>query len=138
MRETIKIGINGFGRIGRTLFRLLQDHPNILVVAINDLSDSKTLSHLLKYDSIHGIFNKDISYSENEIIVSGNPIRFSSNKNIESIHWGDLDFVIECTGKFRTRERLQHHIQNGAKKVILSVPPQDDSIKMVVLGTGNI
>jgi glyceraldehyde 3-phosphate dehydrogenase len=134
MRETIKIGINGFGRIGRTLFRLLQDHPNILVVAINDLSDSKTLSHLLKYDSIHGIFNKDISYSENEIIVSGNPIRFSSNKNIESIHWGDLDFVIECTGKFRTRERLQYHIQNGAKKVILSVPPQDDSIKMVVLG----
>ena len=137
MEKTIKIGINGFGRIGRTLFRLLQDHPTIKVVAINDLSDSKTLSHLLKYDSIHGVLNKDISYSENEIIVSGNSVRFSSNKNIETINWGDLDIVIECTGKFKTREGLQHHIKNGAKKVILSVPPQDDSIKMVVLGVNS-
>jgi len=137
MEKTIKIGINGFGRIGRTLFRLVQNNPSIEVVAINDLSDSKTLSHLLKYDSIHGVLDTDISYSENEIIVSDNPIRFSSNKNIETINWGDLDFVIECTGKFKTREQLQNHIKNGAKKVILSVPPQDDSIKMVVLGVNS-
>lgn len=137
MEKTIKIGINGFGRIGRTLFRLLLNHPNIQVEAINDLSDSKTLSHLLKYDSIHGVLNKDITHSENEIIVSGNPIRFSSNKNIEDIKWGTLDIVIECSGKFKTRKQLQNHITNGAKKVILSVPPQDDSIKMVVLGVND-
>ncbi len=134
MEKTIQIGINGFGRIGRTLFRLLINHPTIKVVAINDLSDSKTMSHLLKYDSIHGMLNEEISYSENKIIVSGKSIRFISEKNISKINWGKLDFVIECTGKFKTQEQLQHHINNGAKKVILSVPPADDSIKMVVLG----
>ena len=134
MEKTIKIGINGFGRIGRTLFRLLINHPTIQVVAINDLSDASTLSHLLKYDSIHGVLEEEISYSENKIIVSGNSIRFSSNKNIADIEWGRLDFVVECTGKFKTRKQLNKHIVNGAKKVILSVPPSDESIKMVVLG----
>jgi len=137
MKKTIKIGINGFGRIGRTLYRLLLNHSNIQVVAINDLSDSKTLSHLLKYDSIHGVLNEDISYSENEIVVSGKTIRFSSIKNIEAIAWGDLDIVIECSGKFKTQEQLQYHISNGAKKVILSVPPLDDSIKMIVFGVNS-
>jgi len=137
MKKTIKIGINGFGRIGRTLFRLLLNHPNIQVVAINDLSDAKTLSHLLKYDSIHGVLNEDITHSEDKIIVSGNPVRFTSEKNIEDIQWGNIDIVIECSGKFKTREQLQNHIANGAKKVILSVPPQDDSIKMVVLGVNS-
>jgi len=134
MDKAIKIGINGFGRIGRTLFRLLLNHPTIQVVAINDLSDTKTLSHLLKYDSIHGVLEGEISHSENEIIVRGNSIRFTSEKNIETIHWENLDVVIESSGKFKTRSQLQHHIFNGAKKVILSVPPQDDSIKMVVMG----
>ncbi len=137
MEKTIKIGINGFGRIGRTLFRLLLNHPTIQVVAINDLSDARTLSHLLKYDSIHGVLEKEISHSENEIIVSEKSIRFTSEKNIENINWRNLDVVIECSGKFKTREQLQHHIANGAKKVILSVPSEDDSIKMVVLGVND-
>ncbi len=137
MDKTIKVGINGFGRIGRTLFRLLLDHPTIQVVAINDLSDTKTLSHLLKYDSIHGVLEEKISHSENEIIVSGNPIQFSSNKSIEEIKWGTIDIVIECSGKFKTQNLLQHHISNGAKKVILSTPPIDDSIKMVVIGVNS-
>ena len=137
MDKAIKIGINGFGRIGRTLFRLLLDHPSIQVVAINDLSDTKTLSHLLKYDSIHGVLDEKISHSKNEIIVSGNPIQFSSEKNIEDIKWGEIDIVIECSGKFKTQNLLQNHINNGANKVILSVPPLDDSIKMVVLGVNS-
>jgi len=137
MEKTIKVGINGFGRIGRTLFRLLLDHPIIQVVVINDLSDTKTLSHLLKYDSIHGVLDKEISHTENDIIVSGNLIKFSSNKNIEETKWPDIDIVIDCTGKFKTRKLLQNHINNGAKKVILSVPPLDDSIKMVVFGVNS-
>ncbi|MFK5981345.1 MAG: type I glyceraldehyde-3-phosphate dehydrogenase [Flavobacteriaceae bacterium] len=137
MKETIQIGINGFGRIGRTLFRLLLNHPTIEVVAINDLSDVKTMSHLLKYDSIHGVLQEEISYSENELVVSGKSIRFTSEKNIKQINWEKLDLVIECSGKFKTREELQNHINNGAEKVILSVPPVDDSIKMVVLGVND-
>jgi glyceraldehyde 3-phosphate dehydrogenase len=137
MNKKIQIGINGFGRIGRTLFRLLLNHPSIEVVAINDLSDARTMSHLLKYDSIHGVLQENISYSENEILVSGKSIRFSSEKNIEKINWKKLDFVIECSGKFKTREQLQNHVNNGAGKVILSVPSEDDSIKMVVLGVND-
>jgi len=137
MNKKIQIGINGFGRIGRTLFRLLLNHPTIEVVAVNDLSDARTMSHLLKYDSIHGVLQEDISYSENEILVSGKSIRFTSEKNIEEINWGKLDLVIECSGKFKTRDQLQNHVNNGAKKVILSVPPADDSIKMVVLGVND-
>ncbi len=137
MEKTIKIGINGFGRIGRTVFRLLLDHPTINVVAINDQSDSKTLSHLLKYDSIHGVLKKEISYSENEIIVSGKSIRFSSEKKIGKTDWKNIDIVIECTGKFKTRNQLEIHLANGAGKVILCVPPQDDSIKMIVLGVNS-
>ncbi len=137
MEKTIKIGINGFGRIGRTLFRLLLNHPSIQVVAINDLSDTKTMSHLLKYDSIHGVLEEEISHTDNEIIVAKKFIRFTSEKNIENINWEKLDVVIECSGKFKTREHLQNHITNGAKKVILSVPSPDDSIKMVVMGVND-
>jgi len=137
MEKTIHIGINGFGRIGRTLFRLLRNHPTIKVVAINDLSDTKTMSHLLKYDSIHGVLNEEISYSENEIIISDEKIKFTSEKNIEQLHWKNTDVVIECSGKFKTKIQLENHLKNGAKKVILSVPPVDDSIKMVVLGVND-
>lgn len=134
MDKKINIAINGFGRIGRNLFRLLQNHPSIEVTAINDLADAKTLSHLLKYDSIHGVLDKDISFSEKEIIVNGKSIVFSSEKNIESISWNHVDIVVECTGVFKTKPQLEKHVKAGAKKVILSVPPQDDSIKMVVFG----
>lgn len=134
MKQEITIGINGFGRIGRTLFRLLLDHPEIKVVAINDISDPKTMSHLLKFDSIHGILPLDVSHSETSIIVDKISYPFTSEKDITSIFWPDVDVVIECSGKFKTESLLQNHLANGAKKVILSVPPEDDSIKTVVLG----
>lgn len=134
MAGTIKVGINGFGRIGRNLFRLLLDHPKIDVVAINDLADSRTLSHLLKYDSIHGVLPKDVSYTENSIIVEGHSFRFSSEKNIEDINWDGVDVVVESTGKFKLRNQLEKHIKAAVKKVILSVPPLEDDIKTVVLG----
>lgn len=130
------IGINGFGRIGRRLFRLLSKHEHIKVVAINDLADARTLAHLLKYDSIHGIFKKSVTHSNNSIIVEDNSIILLNELTPESINWGkyNVDIVIECTGKFKKRQILQHHLNNGAKKVILSVPPIDDDIKMVVFG----
>ena len=134
MDTTIKIGINGFGRIGRTLFRLLLDHPNIEVVAVNDISNIKTMSHLLKYDSIHGVLDKEIQIEGSSLIVSDKTIHFHTEPKIENIPWGILDLVVECTGKYRTRDSLKFHIKNGAKKVILSVPPEDESIKMVVMG----
>lgn len=137
MEQKITVGINGFGRIGRNLFRLLLNHPTIQVVAINDLADARTLSHLLKYDSIHGVLKENISYSENEIIVADKKVRFSSEKNIENLNWKGVDVVVESSGKFKTRELLENHIKNGAKKVILSVPPLDDDIKTVVLGVND-
>lgn len=132
----IHIAINGFGRIGRNLFRLLHNHPHIKVVAINDLADTKTLSHLLKYDSIHGVFHQEISHTATEILVNNQAVPVTNIPDITALDWTpfNVDFVVEATGKFKTRETLTHHLHNGAKKVILSVPPQDDSIKMVVLG----
>jgi len=134
MANKIKIGINGFGRIGRNLFRILLDHPDIEVVAINDLADAKTLSHLLKYDSIHGVLNEEISFSENQLIVADTCVQFSSERAIEDIRWTDVDIVVEATGKFKTRIQLKNHLLNGARSVILSVPPIDDDIKTVVMG----
>jgi len=133
----ITVGINGFGRIGRSVFRLLLNHPTIQIVAINDLSTPATMSHLLKYDSIHGVLNKDISFSENQITVAGNSVSFTSEKNIENIPWGNVDVVIESTGKFKEKHQLENHLKNGAKKVILSVPPLNDDIKTVVLGVND-
>lgn len=137
MEESIKVGINGFGRIGRNLFRLLLDHPKIDVVAINDLSDAKTLSHLLKYDSIHGVLNREISFSDNEIGVGENKFRFTSEKNLDALQWHNVDVVVEATGKFKKKADLEKHIANGAKKVILSVPPLEDDIKTIVLGVND-
>ncbi|MCK5400008.1 MAG: type I glyceraldehyde-3-phosphate dehydrogenase [Flavobacteriaceae bacterium] len=135
----INVAINGFGRIGRRVFRLLQDHKNIQVVAINDLADTKTLSHLLKYDSIHGVFKGEINYDLNHIIVNNKSIKLQNESNIDSINWRpyNVDFVIEATGKYKTNELLQYHITNGASRVILSVPPIDDSIKTIVLGVND-
>lgn len=137
MKTKTTIGINGFGRIGRNLFRLLINHPTIDVVAVNDLADSKTLSHLLKYDSIHGVLKESISFSNDEITVASKKVRFTSEKNIEAISWGAIDVVIECTGKFKKRNQLEYHLKNGAKKVILSVPPLEDDIKTIVLGVND-
>tara|TARA_R100001369_G_scaffold21881_3_gene39720 strand:+ start:26803 stop:27810 length:1008 start_codon:yes stop_codon:yes gene_type:complete len=136
MTKKIKIGINGFGRIGRNLFRLLIDHPSIQVLAINDLADAKTLAHLLKYDSIHGRFNADITSNNSAIIINEILIPVLNHDHPKDIDWTahHVDIVIEASGKFKKQTELQFHLQKGVKKVILSVPPDDDAIKMIVLG----
>lgn len=135
--KQLHIGINGFGRIGRTLLRLLQNHPTIRVVAINDLAPAATLAHLFKYDSIHGVFPKAVSFTENSLNIEGQePIVFLNEHHPEHINWRkyQVDIVIEATGKFKTSASLQYHLINGAQKVVLTVPPEDDTIKMVVFG----
>ncbi len=136
MNTPIRIAINGFGRIGRNLFRLLINHQNIEVVAINDLADTKTLSHLLKYDSIHGLLPFEVSYDSNHIIVQGKSIPLFNKTNPVHCTWNkyDVDVVIEATGKFKTKNEAEGHLKAGAKKVILSAPSIEDDIKTVVLG----
>ena len=133
----IKVGINGFGRIGRRVFRLLLDHPGIEVVAINDIADAKTLSHLVKYDSIHGVLQKQVKSTTHSIMVDDKAYPFYSQTAISKIPWHGVDIVIEATGKFKTKSVLQQHIFSGAKKVILCVPPVDDQIKMIVAGVND-
>ncbi|WP_438968489.1 type I glyceraldehyde-3-phosphate dehydrogenase [Nonlabens sp.] len=130
----IKVAINGFGRIGRTFMRTVFNDPHIDVVAINDLASTEVMSHLLKYDSIHGVLDANISFDDHSIIVNNNPISFTHHKNLEDLNWKDVDVVLESTGKFKTRKDLQKHITAGAKKVVLSAPPIEDDIKTVVLG----
>ena len=135
----ISVAINGFGRIGRRVFRLALQHPSIEIVAINDLADARTLSHLLKYDSIHGVLQENISYDDNHIIVNDTSIPLYNQSHPKSINWSEVkpDFVIESTGKFKTKLELQHHIENGGKRVILSVPAIEDDIKTIVLGVND-
>ncbi len=136
MSQKTRIAINGFGRIGRNLFRLLLNHPTIEVIAINDIADNKTMAHLLKYDSIHGILPNTVSFDENSILVDGNSYSFFHEREISNLNWKDLsiDIIIEATGKFLKYDLAEQHLKSGAKKVILSAPPQDDLIKTVVLG----
>ncbi|MDA9875838.1 type I glyceraldehyde-3-phosphate dehydrogenase [Flavobacteriaceae bacterium] len=135
----VRVAINGFGRIGRRVFRLLQSHHTIEVVAINDLADTKTLAHLLKYDSIHGTLNSPVSSNFSNIIFDGKTIPVLNKTHPKNLNWMpyDVDIVIEATGKFKTQKELTHHITNGATKVILSVPPLDDDLKTVVLGVND-
>ncbi len=139
MNKKTRIAINGFGRIGRNLFRLLLNHATIEVVAINDIADNRTMSHLIKYDSIHGVLPYECSYNEESIIVNGKAYFFSHEKELKNLPWKkhSIDIVIECTGKFKTFEELNLHILAGAKKVILSAPSEDDLIKTVVLGVND-
>ena len=132
----IRIAINGFGRIGRNVFRLLLNHPNIEVVAINDIADIKTMSHLVKYDSIHGVLQRNICTENETLVIDDLKFQFFHESDISKLPWKalDIDFVIEATGKFKTTETAQLHLSAGAKKVILSAPPEDDNIKTVVLG----
>ena len=132
--DKTKIAINGFGRIGRNLFRLLLNHPTIEVVAINDIADTKTMAHLIKYDSIHGVLPFVVSYDEQSIIVDGKPYLFYHEKEISNLKWNAVDFVIESTGKYKTFEDIYKHIEAGAQKVILSAPSEVPEIKTVVLG----
>lgn len=132
----MRIAINGFGRIGRVFTRAIQDNDNIELVAINDLSDTTTLAHLLKYDSVHRGFNGAISATENEIIINGNTVKVFNERDPESLPWASLnvDVVVEATGVFRTKALASKHITAGAKKVILSAPAKEDGIRTVVMG----
>lgn len=131
-----RIAINGFGRIGRNLFRLLLNHPTIEVVAINDIADNKTMAHLTKYDSIHGVLPYTCTFNDNAIIIAGKEYLFFHEKKISNLNWNNLniDIVVESTGKYKTFEEINAHILVGAKKVILSAPSETDTIKTVVLG----
>lgn len=131
-----KIAINGFGRIGRNLFRLLINHPEIEVVAVNDIADAATMAHLLKYDSIHGILPFEVKYSAESLIVDGKSYAYLSEKEIENLNWTahNVDIVIEATGRIKKLDEAQKHIAAGVKRVILSAPPEDDRIKTIVLG----
>ena len=131
-----RVAINGFGRIGRNLFRLLLNHPSIEVVAVNDIADSRTMLHLLRYDSIHGILNDNIENHGDYFIINGNPFHFFHEKEISNLNWNKLniDIVIEATGKFLKFDEAKEHLKSGAKKVILSAPSEDENIKTIVLG----
>lgn len=130
----IKVAINGFGRIGRTFLRTVYNDPQIEVVAINDLASTEVMAHLLKYDSIHGILDAQVTFDANSITVNDHKIAFTHHRNLEDLNWDGIDTVIESTGKFKTKKELQKHINAGAGKVILSAPPIEDDIKTVVLG----
>ena len=130
----IKVGINGFGRIGRLVFRRALEIGGFDFVGINDLTDAATLGHLLKYDSVHGRFNGEIKVEGNELVVKGDRIKISAEKDPAKLNWKDVDVVIESTGVFRDKESCLKHIAAGAKKVILTVPAKGEIDAMVVLG----
>lgn len=135
----VKLAINGFGRIGRLVFREAMKREDVQVVAINDLTDAKMLAHLLKYDSVHGIYDLDVEAEKDAIIVNGEKITVYEEKDPVNIPWKahDVDIVIESTGVFRTKEGLEKHIEAGAKRAILSAPAKGDGVPMFVMGVNN-
>ena len=130
----IRVGINGFGRIGRSFFRACRGYEDIEIVAINDLTDSTHLAHLLKYDSVHGIFEGNVEARESALVVDGKEIKVLAQKDPSQIPWGDLgvDVVIESTGVFRDRDKAALHLKGGAKKVIISAPAKNPDITVVL------
>ena len=134
---SIKIAINGFGRIGRPTFRrILENHPDIEIKAINDLTDTKTLAHLLKYDSVYGIYSKSVGHNKEAIIVDNKEYRVLAEKEPAKLPWKDfgVDVVLECTGRFTNIEAAKQHLQAGAKKVIISAPCKSEGVVHFVLG----
>jgi glyceraldehyde 3-phosphate dehydrogenase len=134
MMKMIKIGINGFGRIGRLVFRAALDRSDIEVVAVNDLTDANMLAHLLKYDSVHGILNEEVTVTENGFKIRGREVKVTAERDPALIPWGDLgvDLVVESTGRFTKAEDARKHIEAGAKKVIISAPAKDEDITIVM------
>ncbi|HLT84411.1 MAG TPA: glyceraldehyde 3-phosphate dehydrogenase NAD-binding domain-containing protein, partial [Phototrophicaceae bacterium] len=125
---TIRVGINGFGRIGRSFFRAaLNSGADIEIVGVNDLTDNATLAHLLKYDSIMGVLNEDVSHDDENLTVGGRTIRVLAEKDPAQLPWGELgaDIVIESTGRFTSGDAARAHLDAGAKKVIISAPGKD-------------
>ncbi len=134
-----KVAINGFGRIGRLVFRVMHQDSNIEVVAINDLTDAKTLAHLLKYDSTHGRFPGDVSYDGSNLLVDGQTIKIMAERDPASLPWAELgvDIVVESTGVFRKRAQIENHLKAGARKVILTVPAKDEIDNTIVMGVND-
>jgi glyceraldehyde 3-phosphate dehydrogenase len=135
----IKVAINGFGRIGRLVFRLLHDHADIELVAINDLADNATLIHLLKFDSTHGRFKGTLSLDGDYLVVNNHKVLGLAERDPEQLPWGKLgiDVVLECTGIFRSRDKASKHLAAGAKRVVLSAPAKGHDIKTIVLGVND-
>ncbi|MFA5030820.1 MAG: type I glyceraldehyde-3-phosphate dehydrogenase [Patescibacteria group bacterium] len=133
---TSRIAINGFGRIGRAAFKIILEHPHLEVVAINDLTDTKTLAHLLRYDTVYGKFSHEVSSTKKAIIVDGKEYPVIAEKDPSALPWKSykVDVVIECTGRFLSKDKASMHITAGAKKVVLSAPPKGSDIPTVVLG----
>ncbi|MFC5871041.1 glyceraldehyde 3-phosphate dehydrogenase [Chryseobacterium arachidis] len=136
--STIKVGINGFGRIGRLVFRAMTERDNIEVVGINDLIDATYMAYMLKYDSVHGIFPGEVSVEGNDLVVNGKRIRVTAEKDPSNLKWDAIgaDYVVESTGLFLDKDSAAKHIAAGAKKVILSAPSKDDT-PMFVMGVNH-
>ena len=134
-----KVAINGFGRIGRNAFKIMHARDDIEVVAVNDLTDTKTLAYLLKHDTNYGTYDREVSYDDTNIIVDGQPIRVCAEKDPNLLPWGDLgvDVVIESTGRFTDKDGAGAHLKAGAKRVVISGPTKSDGIDTVVLGAND-
>lgn len=135
----IKIGINGFGRIGRLVYRAAYERKNMEVVLVNDITDAPTLAHLLKYDSVHRVWNKDIKAEGEYMVVDGKKVKVTAEKDPANIPWKELgvDIVVESTGVFRKKAEIAKHLDAGAKKVILTVPAKDEIDATIVLGVND-
>ena len=135
----IKVGINGFGRIGRQVFRAMHGNGDFEVVAVNDLTDSKTLAHLLKYDSVHGKFAGDVKAEGDALVIDGKKLRVLAERDPAKLPWGDLkvDVALESTGVFRTREKCELHLKAGAKKVLISAPAKGKIDATIVVGVND-
>lgn len=133
--KTIKIGINGFGRIGRLIFRIAQKNEKVQIVGINDLVSVEYLAYMLKYDTVHGKFDGSVDVKDGNLLVNGKIIRITSEINPENLKWNEIDaeYVIESTGIFLTKEKAQGHLRAGAKRIVISGPPKDN-IPMFVMG----
>ena len=136
---TIRAGINGFGRIGRSVFRILSDRRDVEVVAVNDLYDNEHLAYLLKYDTVMRVFEKEVSADAEAMYVDGRKVVMTAEKDPAKIPWADLgvEIVVEATGALLTREKLERHLTAGAKRVILTVPPKDEIDAMIVVGVND-
>lgn len=136
--STIKVGINGFGRIGRLVFRAMAERSNIEVVGINDLIDAEYMAYMLKYDSVHGTFKGEVSVQGNNLVVNGKTIRVTAEKDPNNLKWNEVgaEYIVESTGLFLSKDSAQAHINAGARKVILSAPSKDDT-PMFVMGVNH-
>ena len=136
--STIKVGINGFGRIGRLVFRAMTERENIEVVGINDLIDAEYMAYMLKYDSVHGKFKGEVSVEGNNLVVNGKTIRVTAERDPNNLKWNEIgaEYIVESTGLFLSKDTAQAHINAGAKKVILSAPSKDDT-PMFVMGVNH-